>query len=193
MHTPQVALARRHTRQGAILTEHIKVLKPLKMSDIVLVQNQAGRRGKKWDRSCVVVEILDHGQYRIKVDGSGCTPLRNRRFLRPINPFNSLPNLDQQTAVPVTQPGQAGPGPRVQPGVAVHDQHVQFEDTEVQHSPDTVQSRPSDQVSPSQAPAEPVSTPALSSTPSLQSASQLVGYELGCLTLSRRGGMGEGR
>ena len=39
------------------------------MSDIVLVQNQAGRRGKKWDRSGVVVEILDHDQYRIKVNG----------------------------------------------------------------------------------------------------------------------------
>ena len=185
------------------------------MSDIVLVQNQAGRRGKKWDRSCVVVEILDHGQYRIKVDGSGRTTLRNRGFLRPITPDNSLPNLDQQTAVHVTQPGQAGPGPRVQPGEAVHDQHVQFEDTEVQHSPEKVQSRPSDQVSPSPVPAEPVLTPALSSTPSLQSPTnstttllesavrksgrtrvmntRLVGYELGCLTLSRRGGMGEGR
>ena len=150
MHTSQVALARRHTRQGAILTEHIKVLKPLKMSDIVLVQNQAGRRGKKWDRSCVVVEILDHGQYRIKVDGSGRTTLRNRGFLRPITLDNSLPNLDQQTAVHVTQPGRAGPAPHVKSCEAAHAQHVQFEDTkaQAQHSPDTVQYLPSDQVPP---------------------------------------------
>ena len=47
----EVALAHRHTRQGAILTEHTKVLKPLQVSDIVIVQNQTGRRGKKWDRS----------------------------------------------------------------------------------------------------------------------------------------------
>ena len=151
-----------------------------------------------------MVEILDHDQDRIKVDGSGRTYLRNRRFLCPITPFNSLPNRDQQTAVPVTQPGQAGPVPHVQPGEAVHDQHVQFEETEIQHSPDTVQSLPSDQVSPSPAPTEPVLTPALSSTPSLQSPTtppesavrksgrtrvmntSLVGYELGCLTLSRR-------
>jgi hypothetical protein len=140
----EVALARRHTRQGAVLTEHTKVLRPLKMSDIVLVQNQAGRRGKKWDRSDVVVDILDHDQYRVKIDGSGRTTLRNRRFLRPITPFNSLPNPVQQTAAPVTQPGQAGPVPRVQQGEAARDQHVQIEDTDtqVQHSPDTVQSLP---------------------------------------------------
>ena len=59
-HQREVSLARRHTRQGAILAEHTKILKPLQMSDVVLVPNQAGRRGKKWYRSGVVVEIIYH-------------------------------------------------------------------------------------------------------------------------------------
>ena len=50
------------------------------MSDVVLVQNQAGRRGKKWDKTGVVIEVLDHDQYRIRMDGSGRPSLRNRRF-----------------------------------------------------------------------------------------------------------------
>ena len=211
----EVALARRHTRQGAILAEHTKVLKPLQMLDIVLVQNQAGRRGKKWDRSGVVVEILDHDQYRIKVDGSGRTTLRNRRFLRPITPFNNPPNMDQYTALPLSQAGQAAhvqPGEAVrdqpvQPGGAVHDQPAQLEDT--------VQPLPSDREPPSPAPAEPVLTPAPSSAPPRRSPAtsttassepavrksgrtrvtntRLMGYELGSLTLCRRGGRGGGR
>ena len=84
----EVALARRHAKQGAVLTEHTKVLRPLSMSDIVLVQNQAGGRGKKWDKTGVVIEVLDHDQYRIRMDGSGRPTLRNRRFLKPITPFN---------------------------------------------------------------------------------------------------------
>ena len=161
----EVALARRHTRQGAILTEHTKVLKPLQMSDLVLIQNQAGRRGKKWDRSGIVVEILDHDQYRIKIDGSGRTTLRNRRFLRPITPFSSPPNSDQHTDIPITQQSHADQAARVQPYETVSDQHVQLENNDEQHGSDTVQPLPPYQVPPSPTPATPVLTPVPPATP----------------------------
>ena len=54
----------------------------LEVGDIVSVQNQAGPRAKRWDKMGVIVETRDHDQYRVKVDGSGQTTLRNRQFLR---------------------------------------------------------------------------------------------------------------
>ena len=49
------------------------------------IQNQAGPRAKKWDKTGVIVETRDHDQYRVKVDGSGQTTLRNRQFLRKLS------------------------------------------------------------------------------------------------------------
>ena len=53
---------------------------------MVFLQNQQSPSPHKWDRSGVVVESLGHDQYWIKVDGSGCLTLRNRRFLRSYTP-----------------------------------------------------------------------------------------------------------
>ena len=44
-------------------------------------QNQQGTSPNKWDRSGIVVESPRHGQYRVKVDGSGCLTLRSCHFL----------------------------------------------------------------------------------------------------------------
>ena len=78
----EVALARRYESQGERLTRGTKTLPSLQVGDLVSVQNQAGPRAKKWDKTGVVVETLEHDQYRVKVDGSGQTTLRNRQFLR---------------------------------------------------------------------------------------------------------------
>ena len=116
----EIALARRHAKQGAVLTEHTKVLRSLSMSDIVLVQNQAGRRGKKWDKTGVVIEVLDHDQYRIRMDGTGRPTLRNRRFLKPITPFNG----HTRQSIDLSPP-QARNQPLVQ---VADDQHFYHED-----------------------------------------------------------------
>ena len=163
------------------------------------------------------MEILDHDQYRIKVDGSGRTTLRNRRFLRPITPFNNPPNSDQHTALPHNQPSHADLAAHVQPGETVSDQPAQLEDSDEQPSPDTdtVQPLPSHQISPSPAPVGPVMTPVpLPATPGQSPAisittpsepvvrksgrtrvmnTRLTGYELGSLTLCREELMGGGR
>ena len=82
------ALARRHLKQGEVWSEHTKELQPLKVGAVVQIQNQAGPRSKKWEKSGVVTEVLQHQQYNVRVDGSGRVTLRNRRFLKPILPFS---------------------------------------------------------------------------------------------------------
>ncbi len=50
----------RHTES---LTEHTRPLRPLAVGAKVFIQNQQGAGQKKWDRSGVVVESLQHDQY----------------------------------------------------------------------------------------------------------------------------------
>ena len=78
----ELALAKRYEEQGERLTRGTKTLPSLVIGDLVHVQNQAGPRAKRWDKTGVVVESLAHDQYRVKIDGSGQTTLRNRQFLR---------------------------------------------------------------------------------------------------------------
>ena len=78
------ALARRHARREVDLSEHTKVLKPLDVGQVVMVQNQAGNSPKRWDKSGVIIEVLDFDKYKVKLDGTGRMTIRNRRFLKPI-------------------------------------------------------------------------------------------------------------
>ena len=57
------------------------------MGDIVQIQNQKGPNALRWSKSGVVVEIRSHDQYGIRMDGSGRIMLRNRKFLRKIEPL----------------------------------------------------------------------------------------------------------
>ena len=81
------ALSRRHLVKQEVLTEHTKTLPPLKVGDVVSIQNQKGNHPLKWDRSGVVVEVLQFDKYRVKTDGSGIPTVRNRRFLKKIWPY----------------------------------------------------------------------------------------------------------
>ena len=157
---------------------------------------------------------MDHDQYRIKMDGSGRTTLRNRRFIRPIIPFNSPPSLDRHADLPI-QPSHAGQAVRVQPGEVGQDQPIQHEDSDVQHSPDTVQVVSLDPTPPPQTSAEPIRAPPSSSvtprrstaTPTTASSepavrrsgrtrkvnTRLMGYELGSVVWSKRSLVGGGR
>ena len=47
-----------------------------------MIQNQRGNYPRRWDKRGVVVEILDHDQYQVRVEGSRKLTLRNRRYLR---------------------------------------------------------------------------------------------------------------
>ena len=66
----------------AYWSEHMKRLAALVIGDYVRIQNQAGPQPNKWDEMGHVVEVLQFDQYVVRVDGSGRTTLRNRKFLR---------------------------------------------------------------------------------------------------------------
>ena len=98
------ALARRLDRDGAVLERHTKKLDTVPVGNAVAVQNQKGRFPKKWDKTGVVVENLDHDKVLVRMDGSRRLTTRNRRFVKKIISPRDLPdqNVMQDTRVPVT-------------------------------------------------------------------------------------------
>ena len=78
----ETALAKRH-----IASPITKQLNPLVIGDAVQLQNQTGNHPTKWHNTGIVTEVLPHRQYRVVVDGSRRVTLRNRKFLRRIDPF----------------------------------------------------------------------------------------------------------
>ena len=59
----------------------------------VFVQNQVRPNPKWWDRTGTVIECKDYDQYVIKVDGTGHSTTRNRKFLRMLSLIHRrLPN-----------------------------------------------------------------------------------------------------
>ena len=83
------ALRKRHIKMHEYWSEHTRRLPALAVGDYVRVQNQTGQHPNKWDRTGTVVEVKQHDQYQVKVDGSGRVMLRNRRFLRKFTPLTT--------------------------------------------------------------------------------------------------------
>ena len=81
------ALAKRHLTSIESYNRNTHPLPPLKVGDYVIVQNQSGNHPLRWDKTGRIVDTHAHGQYIIRLDGSGRCTLRNRRFLRQCNPF----------------------------------------------------------------------------------------------------------
>ena len=88
----ETALRQRHSLAQEHWTEHTRQLSPLKVGDRVRLQNQTGNFPNKWDRTGCVVEVKQFHQYGIRVDGSGCLTLRNRRYLRRFTPAKTQPS-----------------------------------------------------------------------------------------------------
>ena len=76
------ALRNRHMLQAERWSEHTRKLPPLKVGDMVRIQNQVGLYPRKWDKTGLVIEVRQYDQYLIRVDGSGRVTLRNRKFLQ---------------------------------------------------------------------------------------------------------------
>lgn len=77
------ALRHRHALAMEAWTEHTKQLPPLRIGDHVMIQNQSGNFPTKWDKSGTIIEVKQHHQYLVKVDGAGRYTLRNRQFRSP--------------------------------------------------------------------------------------------------------------
>ena len=102
------AMKVRYTHSIETLQKHTRTLPPLQPGDRVFIQNQRGSHPNKWDHSGTVMEVGDHDQHIVKVDGSGRLTLRNRRFLRKFIPVTTdiykhpLPFCPTQTVPDVT-------------------------------------------------------------------------------------------
>ena len=83
-------LAKRVNSKREAWSEHTRKLGKLALGDRVFIQNQTGAAPRRWERTGVVIEVNDYDQYLIKVDGTGRTTLRNRRFLRKYTPTPKL-------------------------------------------------------------------------------------------------------
>ena len=92
------ALAKRAVSNMERLDKNCRVLPKLALGDSVLVQNQVGNYPSRWDITGVVVEIKEHDQYVIKVDGSGRMTLRNRKFLKKIVPYSMTKHVKDSDA-----------------------------------------------------------------------------------------------
>ena len=111
------ALRVRYCRGKEKWSEHTKELPKLSAGDRVLIQNQWGtpKMARRWDRSGVVLEVENHDQYRVRVDGSGRITVRNRRFLRKVTPYQ--PQQPVHRAQIPTEPEEElrQPGPQQVP------------------------------------------------------------------------------
>ena len=92
------AMAKRHGRMEKLLQHGARALPPLKLGDTVAIQDQAAKNGKagRWTKSGVVVEILPHDSYMVKVHGNRSITQRNRRFLRRLFPFKPVNPVPQE-------------------------------------------------------------------------------------------------
>ena len=99
------ALRLRFARQAESRRHGSKAQPPLIPGDRVLVQNQAGVKPNRWDRTGTIVEVRPHDQHVVRVDGSGRLTLRNRQFLRKVVPIfgPALPPDVPTSSSPVTR------------------------------------------------------------------------------------------
>ena len=117
------ALRNRHVKAVESYNEHATELPELQEGDYVAIQNGNGSHPRRWDRTGRIMQKLPFRQYRVKVDGSNRVTLRNRKFLRKIDPVCAhstspkilSPTLDTTAPQPVAEhlasPQTAAPAP----------------------------------------------------------------------------------
>ena len=91
------ALSLRNAKLKERLSAEVKLLKPLKIGDTVIVQNQTGNHPLRWDKTGQVVKVRAFDQYKIMMHGSRRITLRNRKFLRQIEPFFPKTGIQETT------------------------------------------------------------------------------------------------
>jgi hypothetical protein len=64
----------------------VQALDDLEVGTAVAIQNQTGTNPTKWDKTGIVLENKPNCKVMIKVDGSRRVTMRNRRFVRPMEP-----------------------------------------------------------------------------------------------------------
>ena len=77
------ALRTRFVKNSEILNQRARDLRPLYVGSRRLLQNQSGTHPRKWDKSRVVMEVLPHDQFVVRIDGSPRLTRRNRKDVQP--------------------------------------------------------------------------------------------------------------
>ena len=86
-HHMELGMAKIRVEAKERLDEKAKNLAPLEVGAHVQIQNQAGPKPTRWDKTGTVVESHGHRQYSVRVDGSWRVTLRNRKFLKSVEPI----------------------------------------------------------------------------------------------------------
>ena len=139
----ELALRKRFVQWRERYDTRTKDLKPLKIGDTVFIQNQVGHHAKKWDRTGLVTEVWPHRKYTVKIDGSGRTTKRNRKFFRLYKPISlshtnplffqgSKPEDSTVVAPPIDLHETAETSTGTKPDIFVPDSH-----TPIAAQPDT--------------------------------------------------------
>ena len=102
-------MARRLQTDGKRLAEHSKTQKQIPVGTTVLVQNQTGRHPTKWDKTGMVLENQKHDKVLVRLDGSGRTTIRNRKYVR------EIPVTCATRTIPVPRPTGTVPIQRLPP------------------------------------------------------------------------------
>ena len=84
-------LAKKRESDGVKWAARTKDLEEIKVGTQVAIQNQPGRNPNKWDKTGVVLENKPNSQVLVRVDGSSRVTMRNRKFVRPLNPNQMTP------------------------------------------------------------------------------------------------------
>ena len=88
------ALSEKYGKIKNDLERKTRRLKELMVGDIVQVQNQRGTEPLRWKKSGIIVEKREHDQYVVRMDGSGRMTLRNRKFIRGIEPLHDRDRME---------------------------------------------------------------------------------------------------
>ena len=102
----EAALSKRNAKMVESYDRGTKMLPELNVNDHVAVQNQHGTNPRRWSKTGEIVERHDSRQYTVRMDGSscvGCVTLRNRKFLKKIQPVCAdppLPRVNESWDVP---------------------------------------------------------------------------------------------
>lgn len=86
-HQCESALHHCHQREVERLSKHTHCLPPLKVGYHIQIQNQLGNNPSKWDNTGIIIEVQQHDQYILKVDGSGQIMPCNIKFQWKFIPF----------------------------------------------------------------------------------------------------------
>ena len=145
--TRAAAYAKRIMSKATYLTHGSRQSKPLQLGQQVLIQdqNKASPTFKQWTHTGVIINIGQHDDYHVSIDGSRTITKRNRQFLRPIqtphdvfcdpvrnqqpspttknppqevnhqNPVQQLPQATAQSSLPLTNPTDTAQDPTQEP------------------------------------------------------------------------------